>query len=93
MTRLLDKMDKVYLDKFYALPESELKTRTFHELCTAKSFGSMGNEEGDYLEENLLSEYEYPFLLDLLRTYDNRSSGSKSSFGEGGMSVKSGWSL
>ena len=91
--RLLDKMDKVYLDKFYALPECELKTKTFHALCTAKSFGWIGNDEGDYLEQNLLSEYEHPFLLDLLRTYDNRYSGSRSSFGEGGMNVKRGWSL
>lgn len=93
MSRLLDKMDKVYLDKFYALPESEMKTKTFHALCTSKSFGWLGNDEGDYLEENLLGDEEHPFLLDLLKTYDNRSSGSKSSFGEGGISVKSGWGL
>jgi len=93
MNNLIDKMDKVYLDKFYALPESEMKTKTLHALKTGKSFGWLGGDIADYLEDNLLSDEEHPFLLDLLKTYDNRSSGSKSSFGEGGMSIKSGWGL
>jgi len=93
MTRLIDKMDKIYLDKFYALPESDLKTKTFLALCTRTSFGWIGGEIADYLEDNLLSDKEHPFLLDLLKTYDYQSSGSSLYKGEAGINLKSGWSL
>ena len=93
MTRLIDKIDKVYLDKFYALPECDLKTKTFHALCTGTSFGWIGGDIADYLEDNLLSDEEHPFLLDLLKTHDNRYGGSSLYKGEAGINLKSGWSL
>jgi hypothetical protein len=86
MTKLIDKIEKIYLDKFYALPECEMKTKALHALNNETSFGWLG---GDIL----LSEEEHPFILDLLKTYDNRSSGSSLCNGEGGINIKSGWGL
>ena len=93
MTKLIDKIEKIYLDKFYALPECEMKTKALHALKTGTSFGWMGCDVADYLEDNLLSDEEHPFILDLLKTYDNRSSGSSLCNGEGGINIKSGWGL
>lgn len=93
MTKLIDKIEKIYLDKFYALPECEMKTKALHALKTGDSFGWIGGDIADYLEDNLLSEEEHPFLLDLLKTYDYRSSGSRLCKGEAGINLKSGWSL
>jgi hypothetical protein len=93
MTKLIDKIENIYLDKFHALPECEMKTKALHALNNETSFGWLGGDIADYLEDNLLSEEEHPFILDLLKTYDNRSSGSSLCNGEGGINIKSGWGL
>jgi len=93
MIKLIDKIDRIYLDKFYALPECEIKTKAFQALNTKTKIGDLNRDIGDYLEDNLLSEEEHPFLLDLLKTYDYSYSGSSLCNGEGGINIKSGWGL
>ena len=93
MTKLIDKIDKIYLDKFYMLPKSEMKNKVFRALNTKTKIGDLNRDIGDYLQDNLLSDEEHPFLLDLLKTYDYSYSGSSLCNGEGGINIKSGWGL
>lgn len=88
---LILEIDAKYMDKFYALPESELKTKTFHSLLTKSSLGKLPTDHANYLQENLLSDSKDAFILDLLKTYDLKSSDNRTSFGEAGISIKKGW--
>jgi hypothetical protein len=93
MTKLIDKIEKIYLDEFYALPDCEMKTKALHALKTVTKISDLDRDTSYYLQDNLLSDEEHPFILDLLKTYDNRSSGSSLCNGEGGINIKSGWGL
>jgi hypothetical protein len=89
---ILEQIDKKYLQAFEDLPESDIKKETFEAISNEKRFGNLETKYADYLCENLLGTKE-AFLLDLLPMQDLNSSNNKTSKGEAGINIKSGWSL
>jgi hypothetical protein len=89
---ILEQIDKKYLQALKDLPESDIKKETFKAISNEKRFGSLQTKYADYLCENLLGSKE-AFLLDLLPMQDLNSSNNKTSKGEAGINIKSGWSL
>lgn len=93
MKKAIDRIDEKYLEAFYSLPECEIKTKAFYHLMTNSSLGLIPTEIADYLQTNLLSDSQEPFLLDLLKVEDLYYNDRKVSTGEGGINIKKGWSL
>jgi hypothetical protein len=89
---ILEQIDKKYLQALKDLPESDIKQETFEAIFFEESFAHLKTKYADYLCENLLGSKD-AFLLDLLPNEDLNSSNNKTSKGEAGINLKSGWSL
>jgi hypothetical protein len=89
MNNIFEKLHPDYVKKFNNLPASDTKSEVYHALITTKHFGQLLNKYAEFLEETLLKKDEN--ILDMMYDIHIESSKNKTSFGEAGINIKSGW--
>jgi hypothetical protein len=84
-----DKIHADYVKKFNDLPNSETKEEVYNALITTRYFGQLKSKYATFLEETLLKEDES--ILDMMHDLHLEYKENKTSFGEAGINLKSGW--
>lgn len=78
-----------YVKKFNELPNSDAKSEVYNALITTKYFGQLKTKYATFLEETLLKKGED--ILELMKDIHLEYKDNRTSFGEAGINIRSGW--